>query len=248
MNEPLLQADTQAGESGLWDKAPAWRRLTMVASLLTLAAVATPLLLSQPGDTSLSPHAALSQAAPKVANVQPSIQPSVPPVNPAPAQTASLAHQAAPRPASEPAVHAHIAPPLAQSPRQAEPATLPANPAQPAANPSTEVPADLPVGTIIVSPGELARINQHNRYGQGHDWPITITIISPPAHGTITTRDTTAPLTFNGVTRISTVTQVFYQSQPGYAGMDSFTYKRTSEDPADLRNANTYTMTIDVKK
>ncbi len=52
MNEPLLQADTQAGESGLWDKAPgAWRRLTVVASLLTLAAVATPLLLSQPGDT-----------------------------------------------------------------------------------------------------------------------------------------------------------------------------------------------------
>src|SRR4051812_16203460 len=35
------------GES-LWEKAPAWRRLTMAASVLTLAAVATPLLLPQP--------------------------------------------------------------------------------------------------------------------------------------------------------------------------------------------------------
>jgi hypothetical protein len=138
-------------------------------------------------------------------------------------------------------------PQIASLPPQSAPTVAPSSgPAQPAADPSL---ANLPVGTIIVSPGVLARVNQHNRSSQGHDWPITITVVSQPAHGTITTQDAVAPITFaNGVTRISQVTQVFYQSAPGYTGMDSFTYKRTSGDLADPRNANTYTMTIDVKQ
>jgi hypothetical protein len=220
--------------------------------------------LPQPVDTSLSAPAVSSHIAagpirsasitPNAAGVQPAIS--------APAQTASLAHKALPQGNSLP-VAKHIAvahPPKpaalpAQSGPMAEPTAIPASsgPAQPAANPSTaNLPAadalNLPVGTIIVSPGVLARVNRHNRYGQGHDWPISITIISPPAHGTVTTQDGTAPVTYsNGVTRISVVTQVFYQSAPGYVGMDTFTYKRTSGDPADPLNANTYTMSIDVK-
>jgi hypothetical protein len=94
----------------------------------------------------------------------------------------------------------------------------------------------------------LARINQHNRYNEGHDWPITITVISAPAHGAVTTQDGTAVITFpNAGTRMSNVTRVFYQSQPGYKGMDTFTYTRTSGDPTDPRNQNVYTTNIYVK-
>jgi hypothetical protein len=83
----------------------------------------------------------------------------------------------------------------------------------------------------------------------GGDLPISITIISPPANGTISTQVGKAPWTFPnaGVTRISSVTNVFYQSVPGYVGQDSFTYKRTSPDPNDPLNANSYTVTIYVK-
>jgi hypothetical protein len=130
---------------------------------------------------------------------------------------------------------------IASLPPSSAPTALPAGSAASAT-------ADPPVGTIVVSPGVMALVNRHNQWGDGHDYPITITIISPPAHGTVTTQGGTAPITYrNGVTRISPVTHVFYKSVPGYTGMDTFTYKRTSGDPSDPRNANTYTMTIDVK-
>ena len=55
MTEPLPQADAQPQNASLWDKAPAWRTLTVTASLLTLAAVATPLLLPGPADRPVKP-------------------------------------------------------------------------------------------------------------------------------------------------------------------------------------------------
>lgn len=94
----------------------------------------------------------------------------------------------------------------------------------------------------------LTKINQHRRYSRGQDWPIAITIISPPAHGTISTQDTTALMTYtNGVARITPVKQVFYKSDPGYTGIDKFTYKRISGDEVDLLNTNTYEMTVFVE-
>jgi multidrug efflux pump subunit AcrA (membrane-fusion protein) len=121
--------------------------------------------------------------------------------------------------------------------------------AQHIANPPETLAAiapNLPVGTVIVSPGILSRVNQHNRGSQGQNWPVTITVISPPAHGTVTTREADAPVTnSNGVTRIAPVTQVFYQSAPGFTGMDSFTYQRTSGDPTDPINGKVFTINID---
>lgn len=184
MNEPVLQTSAEVtGDTGLWDKAPAWRSLIVLASFLTLAAVATPLLLPKPVDKGFSTQ--------------------VPP-----------------------AVEQH------------------------AITPSVDL-ANLPIGTEIVPSGVLTKVNRHNRYTQrlGGDLPISITLISPPAHGTISTKGGTALLTFPnaGVTRVSSVTNVFYQSAPGYVGQDSFTYRRTSPDPNDPLNARTYTVTIYVK-
>lgn len=218
------------------------------ASTMPVSPITPPSIASAAPSRIASPPTHTAPVIPRAASAQPENS----------AETVSAAHKTAARPTSHPAApveHATAPQPsqIASLPAQSVPTTGTANgaPAQTGANPST-VPApaaaDLPVGTIIVSPGVLARVNRHNRYGDGHDWPISITIISPPAHGTVTTQDGTAPVTYsNGVTRISSVTQVFYQSAPGYTGMDTFTYKRTSEDPSDPRNANTYTMTIDVK-
>ena len=265
MSEPGFQpsAVATARQESLWDRAPGWRNLIVLGSFLTLAAVATPLLLPQPVDKGLSPQVVLSHtatvptpnvpAAPKAVIAQP--------VSPAPAQAASSAHHTVTRAISRPvaSVEQHaLAPKLntASLPAQPEPAAGPGAPAQPAASASnTAAPmadlSNLPVGTEIVSSGELSRVNRHNRYtaALGGDLPISITIISPPAHGTISTQVGKAPWTFPnaGVTRISSVTSVFYQSVPGYVGQDSFTYKRTSPDPNDPLNANTYTVTIYVK-
>lgn len=387
MSEPGLQpaALTQARQDGLWDKAPAWRTLTIAASLLTLAAVAVPVLLPPPAETgsvkrpaspqlaaaapnpSAPPHVSPTPAVTPQANATPPAAILRPPAAhdaPPPVRTASLpAHpEAAPIPetatlpdhaAAQPQVACGITigtqvlpmgggivtgyegalaaqrrvagneaniggpinPAFANTPRAIvqpdgngqrqivvvppgmtvgigdhvtfngihrdagmpcgyvpplitsdSPAGKPADHAAgapssqiaslPPPSASTALPAgatastaaDLPVGTIVVSPGVMALVNRHNQWGNGHDYPITITIISPPAHGTVTTQGGTAPVTYsNGITRISPITRVFYKSAPGYTGMDTFTYKRTSEDPSDPRNANTYTMTIDVK-
>lgn len=186
----------QKGENSLWHRAPAWRNLTVAASLLTLVAVAIPVLLPQPADTDLSS-----------------------PTSPSHLASASIADAAAkPQDAASPGGQAQAA------------------------------VSDQPAGTIVVSPGVLVKVNRHNRFNQGQDWPISITIISPPAHGTISVQDGTAPITYHdGVTRTSAVKQVFYKSDPGYTGIDKFTYKRVSEDKADPLNAHTYTMTISVK-
>src|SRR5262249_41838398 len=61
-----------------------------------------------------------------------------------------------------------------------------------AANPS-QLPADLPAGTVIVPQGVLAKINQHSRGNAQQAFPITITMLTPPAHGTVTTQQAMAP-------------------------------------------------------
>lgn len=211
MSEPGLFSQSEAmRKEGLWERAPAWRGLIMVASLLTIAALATPLLLPQPVETKFSPLPAPSHIAMAPVTVQPA--------NPAPAQTALSAPQIVPQALSQPVA------PVEQH----------------------QIAPNLPVGTIIVPSGVLTKVNRHARGSQGQEWPVTITVISPPAHGKVTTQFAIGPNRTSNGTRIGNGTVVYYQSAPGYVGMDTFTYKRTSEDATDPLNANTYTMTIDV--
>jgi hypothetical protein len=211
MSEPGLLSQSEAMQKeGLWERAPAWRGLTVIASLLTLAALATPLLSPQPIDTKFSPRPVPSHivAAPVTAQ----------PANPARAQTASSAPQIVPQALPQPVA------PVEQH----------------------RIAPNLPVGTIIVPSGVLTKVNRHARGSQGHEWPVTITVISPPTRGKVTTQFAIGPNRTSNGTRIGNGTVVYYQSAPGYIGMDTFTYKRTSEDETDPLNANTYTMTIDV--
>ena len=123
-----------------------------------------------------------------------------------------------------------------------------ANPSHKAKNAGNAAASDPPVTSIIASPGALAKVNQHHRNSEGREWPVAILTVSPPAHGTVTTRNATIPRRGpGGATRMAPVTEVFYQSRPGYAGTDAFAYRRTTEDPADPLNDKTYTVTIEVK-
>ena len=123
MSEPgfLPSADVAARQESLWDKAPAWRSLTVAASLLTLAAVATPLLLSLPADIE---HPAPPKAAPaRVAAAMPDApapshaalaSPVPSPPSMPPPRTKAAHSVTAPQPLSEPAMtidHPAAAPP-----------------------------------------------------------------------------------------------------------------------------------------
>jgi len=225
---PHILADGAASgrEAGLWQRAPAWRNLTAAASLLTLAAVAAPLLLPE-------------QPAPSPAVAKPAAATIAAP----PAATAPLAPPPVPQARAD---HPAPSPPPARQALAEHPAELPPAPA-PAAPQSVAAASGLPSGGLVVPAGVLTEVNRHNRRGAGHDWPISITIVSPPAHGKVTSLQGTALLKVGpGVQRNSDVTEVFYQSDPGYSGRDSFSYRRISTDPADPLNANLYTMVIDV--
>lgn len=243
MSEPnlLAQAGAQAqkADHSLWHRAPGWRNLTVAASVLTLVAVAIPVLLPQPVDIGLSSRTPPSHVVSG-------------PIADAAGASNMLADQPAHQPVA-PVGHDAVASPLdtASLPARSGPAPGLGGPPQNTASPSALAPApipDQPAGTIVASPGVLVKVNRHNRYHQGQDWPISITVISPPAHGTLSIQDGTAPITYqDGVTRMSAMKQVFYKSEPGYTGIDKFTYKRVSGDPADPLNTNTYTMTVYVK-
>ena len=64
MSEPLYAPQSSEKKpDSLWERAPAWRGLTVTASFFTLAAVALPLLLPRPE----APHVALQRVAQHVA-------------------------------------------------------------------------------------------------------------------------------------------------------------------------------------
>lgn len=86
MSDPVLlqSAQTAPGES-LWEKAPAWRNLVTVASLLTVLAVATPALLPVDVPTAATPHRVAQTIrpkaeAPRVASAPAPVAPVVTPV------------------------------------------------------------------------------------------------------------------------------------------------------------------------
>jgi hypothetical protein len=217
MSEPGYTPSVSAsrGES-LWEKAPGWRSLTIAASVLTLAALALP-LLPAPETAPLHP-APVAQLAPAVATPPAVAQPQPVPAAPvAPAIPAPLPVQ--------PARHA----PLTSAPAEQQDSL-----------------ANFPIGTIVVPSGVVTKVNRHARGNAGNNWPVTITVISPPAHGEVTTQFGIGPNRSGQGIRIGNGTNVYYQSESGYTGLDTFTYRRTSEDPTDPLSGNVYTMTIGV--
>jgi beta-lactamase regulating signal transducer with metallopeptidase domain len=111
----------------------------------------------------------------------------------------------------------------------------------------TLAPVTAPSDLLSLPTGVRTMVNQHDRHVLGQSLPVSITVLTPPAHGTVTTgtADVAVP-TYAGIAHLM-ATQVFYQSDPGYTGLDGFTYRRTSPDPADPLNAQTYTISFQVK-
>jgi hypothetical protein len=141
MNEPLAQGGPEAGRGDLWSQAPGWRNLTVMASLLTLVAMALPLMAPEPAGpvAAVSPVARIAPAErPVAAAVQAPAQAVVPSAvtapPKAPAAVAGPVHAVAvPAPAPAPlqtaALPAPQAAPVTAAPETIAPAT--ASPAAP---------------------------------------------------------------------------------------------------------------------
>lgn len=98
-----------------------------------------------------------------------------------------------------------------------------------------------------VGSGERTKVDVRARRSQGRDWPVTIKMISPPAHGQVTTQFATGKISGSGGSQVGSTTQIYYQSDPGYVGSDSFTYQRNSEDATDPLSGSIRTINVDVK-
>jgi hypothetical protein len=117
MSDPLYAQSQKEKSGSLWERAPTWRNLTAAASVLTIAALALPIVVPQPAQ----PPSRLGAPYPAVA---------------AKLAAATIAPQAsAPTPAAPAASSAHAAPTHTASIPPA--AALPANPV---ANPALESP------------------------------------------------------------------------------------------------------------
>jgi hypothetical protein len=105
-----------------------------------------------------------------------------------------------------------------------------------------------PHPVISLAAGQLSEVNNHSRWGQGREWPISIKVTIPPAHGKVTVESSQGLIRIaGGAPQSHALTRVLYQSEPGFAGKDSFTYERTSEDPSDPLNGHSVTIDVDVK-
>lgn len=129
MSEPLYAQSQEEKSGSLWERAPAWRNLTAVASVLTIAALALPIVVPQPAQTPSQPGLSYPAVAAKLAAA------TVAPQATGPAQTAPA-----------PVAPAHIA-------SIAPAAALPANPA---ANPTVESPQQACTIQIADSPRPMS--------------------------------------------------------------------------------------------
>jgi hypothetical protein len=116
-----------------------------------------------------------------------------------------------------------------------------------------EAPLPISYGTgehpvINLMSGQLSEVNDHTRWSQDRDWPISIKVTSAPAHGKVTVQAAQGLVrSVGGQPESRAVTRVYYQSETGYVGKDSFTYERTSEDPSDPLNGRSITIDVEVK-
>lgn len=96
--------------------------------------------------------------------------------------------------------------------------------------------------------GQVSEVNSHSWRNQDRDWPISIKVTSPPSHGKITVESTQGLVRVaGGQAQSRALTRVYYQSEPGYVGKDSFTYQPNSEDPSDPLSGHSVTIDVDVK-
>jgi hypothetical protein len=105
MSEPLYAQSQEEKSGSLWERAPTWRNLTAAASVLTIAALALPIVVPQPAQTPSRPGASYPAATAKLAAATVAPQATGPALL-APAHSASITPAAAlpANPAANPAV------------------------------------------------------------------------------------------------------------------------------------------------
>jgi hypothetical protein len=119
------------------------------------------------------------------------------------------------------------------------------------------VPALAAAESATVASGEKSEIATHMRYDMRcQPNPVAIKIVTPPANGTVTTEPKSIVVpseSDRGVKQQSPCVgktvegvAVYYQSNPGFVGQDSFRYLRLNpKDAGDRFNSNiSYIITV----
>jgi hypothetical protein len=119
------------------------------------------------------------------------------------------------------------------------------------------VPALAAAESATVASGEKSEIATHMRYDMRcQPNPVAIKIVTPPANGTVTTEPKSIVVpseSDRGVNQQSPCVgktvegvAVYYQSNPGFVGQDSFRYLRLNpKDAGDRFNSNiSYIITV----
>jgi hypothetical protein len=82
----------------------------------------------------------------------------------------------------------------------------------------------------------------------GKEWPVSAEILTPPKNGHVTTQISSGQRTLkNGQVRTVRLARVVYQSNKGFVGEDSFTYRYISADPTDPYNSKEITVAVTVR-
>lgn len=82
----------------------------------------------------------------------------------------------------------------------------------------------------------------------GKEWPVSIEVVSRPKNGHVTTQISSGQRALkNGQVKTVRLAHVVYQSNKGFIGDDSFTYRRTTADPTDPNNGREVTIAVTVR-
>ena len=82
----------------------------------------------------------------------------------------------------------------------------------------------------------------------GKEWPVSAEILTRPKNGHVTTQISSGQRTLkNGQVRKVRLSRVVYQSNKGFTGEDSFTYRYVTADPTDPYNGKEITVAVTVR-
>jgi hypothetical protein len=105
--------------------------------------------------------------------------------------------------------------------------------------------------SVTAKSGEPIEVMGGGHYrvdANGKEWPVRAEILTQPKNGHVTTQTSSGQRTLkNGEVRTVRLARVVYQSNKGFVGEDSFTYRYITADPTDTYNGKEIAVAVTVR-